>query len=83
LNGTGINVISGGLTLNDNIIKGNGFSMGIFGSGTVVISKNIISHFDRGIKAYSGTFQIMENIISQCRNGIEVSVDTIAIIQRN
>lgn len=83
LNGTGINVISGGLTLNDNIIKGNGFSMGIFGSGTVVISKNIISHFDRGIKAYSGTFQITENKITQCRNGIEVSVDTTAIIQRN
>lgn len=83
LNGTGIDVFSGSPTLSNNVISGNNFGMGIYGSGSVVISKNTISNFECAIKAYAGSFQITENTITQCKNGIAVSIETTATIQRN
>jgi len=83
LNGAGIDVFSGSPTLSNNVIRGNGFGNGIYGSGTVTLSGNVISNFQKAIKIYSGTYQITGNTIAQCENGIEAIVDAIVTIQGN
>jgi len=83
LNGAGIDVFSGSPTLSNNVIRGNGFGNGIYGSGTVTLSGNVISHFQKAVKIYSGTYQITGNTIAQCENGIEAIVDAIVTIQGN
>lgn len=80
---SGINIMVGSPVISNNVLKGNGLSMGIYGSGNVAISQNTISKFSTGIKVYTGSCQITENSITDCTNGIEVGGGTTVTIQRN
>ena len=83
LRSDGINIMNSSPVISHNTLRGNGFAMGIYGSGNVTISKNIISKFNTGIKVYSGAYQITENSITDCYTGIEVGTGAMATIQKN
>lgn len=79
----GVEVISGIPTILGNTIVGNGFGMGIYGSGSPVIVNNFISTFDVGIETHLGNFQITDNVITGCRVGILVTSSGTIPIRRN
>lgn len=79
----GLNIITGTPTIVNNVLVGNGASIGVYGSGNVTLLGNSISNFGTAIKVYSGTWQIRENNLTECINGIELASNSKTVIEKN
>jgi hypothetical protein len=79
----GLNVINGAPTFVNNVLIGNGASMGVYGSGNVTLLGNSISKFGTAIKVYSGSWQIRGNNLTECVNGIELASNSKTVIEKN